>query len=207
VLTIVSNHDTLEYMKANKAKSRLRRTPDYYYYRGSRATAPVMLATTILFGIFSMGFGQVKTMIETWNEVSEVEAYQAPIVVVQEKETELTEKQKIMSYIIEVFGDKSMEALKIAECESRFNPKTIGDEHLMSINNQTGEYIGDSRGVFQIRTGSTDWNRAKANGMTADEFRAKLGDYKYNIDYAKTIYDKAGNWSPWYNCMNKVGLK
>jgi hypothetical protein len=187
-----------------KANSRLRRTPDYYYYRGSRATAPVMLATTILLGIFSMGFGQVKTMITTWHEVSEVEAYTPPVVVVQPKDADLTQKQQIQMYIIEVFGDKSMEALKIAECESRFNPETVGDTHLMSINNQTGELIGDSIGIFQVRVGDTTWNRAAANGLTVDEFRAKLKDYRYNVDYAKTIYDRAGSWKPWYNCSVKV---
>lgn len=193
-------------MKANKQLSRLRRTPDYHYYRGSRATAPVMLATTILLGIISMGFGHFSEMIKTWDEVAEARAdYQKPVVV-QPKDLELSLDQQIKMYIIEVFGDKSMEALKIAECESRFNPEQIGDEHLMSINNQTGELVGDSIGIFQVRTGSTDWNRAKANGMTADEFRAKLKDYKYNIDYAKTIYDRAGDWHDWYNCQVKVGL-
>jgi len=55
---------------------------------------------------------------------------------------------------------------------------------------------------MQVRTGGNGWNRAKANGMTADEFRAKLKDPEYNIKYAKSIFDKSG-WSAWFNCMNK----
>lgn len=188
-------------MKAKLASSRLRRTSDYYYYRGSRLTPVVWLLSSIVLGLWMILAGDIADLRK-----HEIEAYEykKPVVVVQPKDTDLTQKQQIQMYIIEVFGDKSMEALKIAECESRFNPETIGDEHLMSINNQTGEYIGDSIGIFQVRTGDTDWNRAKANGLTADEFRAKLKDYRYNIDYAKTIYDKAGSWKPWFNCMNKV---
>ena len=71
----------------------------------------------------------------------------------------------------------------------------------MSIDPKYNEWVGDSIGVFQIRTGGTErdgrvWNRARANGMSTDEFRIKLKDYKYNIDYAKSIFDRQG-WSPW----------
>jgi len=104
----------------------------------------------------------------------------------------------------EVFGEKADEALKIMQCESRGNENIIGDTHIMSINNQTGELIGDSIGLFQIRTGSHNWNRARANGMTADEFRTYLKNPENNIKYAKEIYDNAGSWKPWFNCMRKV---
>lgn len=39
--------------------------------------------------------------------------------------------------------------------------------------------------------------------MTTEELRTKLKDYKYNIDYAKTIYDSQGI-NAWFNCKNKV---
>lgn len=124
---------------------------------------------------------------------------------VQASET-IKEPQTIEEYITYKFGDKAEDALKIARCESqrdgKIQPDLIGDTHLMSENN--GEMVGDSIGVFQIRTGGKGWNRAKANGMTADEFRTKLKDFKYNIDYAKNVYDNAKGFSPWYNCMNKV---
>ena len=127
---------------------------------------------------------------------------------VQAKEEikELTQKQMILNYIVEVFGDDADDAIKIADCESGLNPNQIGDQHLMSFDEKWQEMKGDSIGIFQIRTGGEDFNRARANGMSTDEFRDKLKDFKYNIDYAKTIYDRAGNWSPWFNCMNKVGL-
>lgn len=106
--------------------------------------------------------------------------------------------------IIDVFGDKADEAIMIAKCESRFNPDAHGDTHLMSVNTQTGEHIGDSIGIYQVRTGSTNWNRAYKNGMTAEEFRVWMKNPRANIEYAKEIYDNAGNWSPWLNCQNKM---
>lgn len=130
--------------------------------------------------------------------VGEVKALELPVKVT-------TEPQTIEEYITYKFGKDSESALKIARCESqrdgKIQPDLIGDTHLMSMNN--GEMVGDSIGVFQIRTGGNGWNRAKANGMTADEFRTKLKDWKYNIDYAKTIFDNAKGWTPWFNCMNK----
>ena len=123
-----------------------------------------------------------------------VRAYEEPVV----------EKPKtIKDIVVEVFRDDSEDALKIMYCESRNNPETIGDTHIMSINQETGELVGDSIGLFQIRTGSTNWNRAARNNMTAEEFRGYLKDAENNIKYAKTIFDRRG-WSGWFNCMNKV---
>ena len=184
------------------AKSRLHRTRDYYYYRGSRLSPLVGLAGSIVLCLWLRVLGYGMTLND---QKIELEAYAKPVVMVEPKNPEMMEKQQIMSYIIEVFGDDAMQALKIAECESRFNPKQIGDEHLMSINNQTGELIGDSIGIFQVRTGDTNWNRAKANGMSAEEFRAKLKNWEYNIDYAKTIFDRNG-WEAWHNCAVKTNV-
>ena len=160
----------------------------------------VGLGGSIVLSLWLMVLGQGTNLNQQKVEAKE---YIKPVVVVSN--SQMTEKQQIMSYIVEVFGDDAMQALKIAECESRFNPKQIGDEHLMSINNQTGELIGDSIGIFQVRTGDTNWNRAKANGMSAEEFRAKLKNWEYNIDYAKTIFDRNG-WEAWHNCAVKTNV-
>lgn len=131
-------------------------------------------------------------------EIREVYKYLEP------ESKEYTPKQLIMMDIVDVFGDKADEAIMIAQCESRFNPNVIGDTHLMSTNNKTGELIGDSIGLFQVRTGDTNWNRANANGMTVDEFRDWMRNPRENIEYAKEIYDRAGSWNPWFNCKNKM---
>lgn len=102
-----------------------------------------------------------------------------------------------------VFGDKAHEAKLIVGCESRWNPDTVGDTHIMTYH--SGELVGDSIGLFQIRTGGSDFNRAKANGMTAEEFRAEMRKPEKNVEYAKTIYDQRG-WSAWHNCMRKTGV-
>ena len=118
----------------------------------------------------------------------------------------LTEGTTIEEYIEKVFGDYSEQALKIAKCESGLNPYTIGDTNIMLYDNKYEEMVGDSIGIFQVRTGGNGWNRARANGLSAEEFRTKLQDYIYNIDYAKTIFDQAGNWSPWYLCSQRTGV-
>jgi hypothetical protein len=103
---------------------------------------------------------------------------------------------EIQAYIYEVFGEVADEAIKIAKCESTFDHTRIGDTALMMYDSKHDEMIGDSIGLFQIRTGGRGWNRARANGMTADEFRTYLFDYKNNINYAKEIYDRTG-WRQW----------
>ena len=104
----------------------------------------------------------------------------------------------------EVFQEKAEEALKIMQCESRGNSETVGDKHIMVYDPTHDEMVGDSIGLFQVRTGGNGWNRARANGMTADEFRSYLKNPENNIRYAKEIYDNAGSWKPWFNCMRKV---
>ena len=117
---------------------------------------------------------------------------------------DLTSGEGELEEMIErVFGDKAHEAKLIVGCESRWNPQTVGDTHIMTYH--SGELVGDSIGLFQIRTGGHDFNRAKANGMTADEFRQEMFDPEKNIQYAKTIYDQRG-WSAWWNCMKKTGV-
>lgn len=186
----------------NKGTSRIKTIRGKYdYYKGSRWSPVAGLFGSMVLCLWLQFFGQSYNLSKMEVEAQE---YKTPVVVVQERdEKELSQEQKIIMYIVEVFGKDSVQAIKIAECESRFNPHTIGDTHLMSNNAQTGELIGDSIGIFQVRTGGSDWNRALANGMSVEEFRAKLHDYKYNIDYAKTIFDRNG-WSAWHNCAVKT---
>ena len=189
----------------------MKRTSNGKYAKQSAILKEKMIAPSMLILTTAFTWGvSLSPQIYAYTEPVEiVETLVAPTPeptpeVVEPTPEPKTQKQEILEYIIQVFGDNAVEAIKIAECESQFNPQRVGDQHLMSINLQTGEEIGDSIGIFQIRTGDTTWNRAKANGMSVPEFRNKLTDYHYNIDYAKTIYDNAEDWHDWYNCMNKV---
>jgi len=85
--------------------------------------------------------------------------------------------------IKEVFGPLAPQALKIAKCESRLVPTTTAKTPLE-----------DSRGIFQVNL--------KAHRADPE----KLYEPEYNIRYAKTIYDKAGSWLPWYTCAKNLGL-
>lgn len=111
-----------------------------------------------------------------------------------------TQREAIVSEIERVFGEDAPMAKKIVECESMWNPNAVGDKNLLAYH--SGEIVGDSIGLFQIRTGGWDFNRAKANGMTADEFRQEMFDPIKNIQYAKTIFDRSG-WRPW-SCSRLV---
>ncbi len=109
----------------------------------------------------------------------------------------------------QIFKENADDALKIMKCESGGNPENHGDKHIMVYDQKNDEMVGDSIGLFQVRTGGQEinghiWNRARANGMTSDEFRAFLKVPENNIRYAKDIYDNAGSWKPWFNCMRKV---
>lgn len=118
----------------------------------------------------------------------------------QEKVPEVLSLLQIKEYILQVFPESEWaNALSVANCESNYNPAAHGDRHLMFWDEKNQEMVGDSIGVFQIRTGGKDgagWNRARANGMSAEEFRNWMFNAKENIDYAYTIWKRYG-WQPW----------
>ncbi len=166
---------------------------------GERLVAPIMLAFTLVAGIYAQL--QVESPLIDPKAVWNVQKVQAIEIVEETTKTEPT----IEEYILEVFGTQL--AVDIATCESGLNPEAHGDKHLLG--ELDGEMVGDSIGLFQVRTGdagvydSKPWSRAKANGMTADEFRAEMKDPYKNIDYAYSIYQRQG-WNAWHNCYNKV---
>jgi len=187
-----------------------------YHYETPMSNTDRIVAASLLVGLAGLSLGlqlgsnwgsepsaQASEPVEAIKSVSvSTESVIVPVVDTEPVlvSVAVSEKEQIIAYIVEVFGEDAPDALKIAGCESGFNPEIIGDKHLMSYNN--GELVGDSIGVYQVRTGASNWNRAKANGMTASEFRVYLKDFKNNIDYAKTIYDQRG-WGAWHNCALK----
>lgn len=126
--------------------------------------------------------------------VAEPEPSLIPQVQAQAYEEPIQSADPIEQLIRDTFGEDAEEALIVAKCESGLNPQAHGDTNIMVYNQ--GDHVGDSIGVFQIRTGGKDFNRARANDMTPDEFRAWMWDAEENIKYAKKIYDRQG-WYPW----------
>jgi len=111
-------------------------------------------------------------------------------------------KQKIR----EVFGDEADLAIQVMLEESKGIPEDVGDKD--KTFDYKGEKIGDSVGLFQIRTGGKNWpttkSRAEAEGVSLSEFRNNMLDPDQNIRYAKYLVDKEG-WQLWstYNTAKK----
>lgn len=123
-------------------------------------------------------------------------AIERPIVV---KKTYPTSSEAIIRSVFPAHLEEK--ALEVAFCESSLNGKAHGDKNLTSIDPNNGDVIGDSIGLFQIRTGGvnpngTVWNRARANGMSTDQFRSWMFDKRENTKYALTIYNRYG-WGMW----------
>lgn len=88
----------------------------------------------------------------------------------------------IRDEIVEVFGEDAEDALKIAECESRFNPNAVN----RNWSEEEGEYWSTDRGIFQI------------NDVFHPAHIKFYFDYKTNIAMAYKIFKDAGNsFSPW----------
>ena len=194
----------------NKGKKKYKRFGGGYFYerpdQGIRNFIGfingMLLIVSLSFISASFNSNQVsdEIVVQAQEVVEIVEVVEQEPVIEQEKEPTIEE------YISEVFGEYAEQALKIATCESGLKPETVGDTNIMLYDSKWDEMVGDSIGAFQIRTGGNGWNRARANGLSAEEFRTKLKDFKYNVDYAKTIFDQAGNWSPWYLCSQRTGI-
>jgi len=94
----------------------------------------------------------------------------------------LTEKQEVINYIVEVFGEDAPDAFNVLFCENRnLNPEAVN-------HNRNGSR---DLGIFQLNDrywgGEENFN------------------WKTNIDKAKTIFDKQG-WKPW-TCSGRVNQK
>jgi Lysozyme like domain len=78
-----------------------------------------------------------------------------------------------------VFGEYADQAIEIAKCESKLDPKAFND-------NTTWGGVGRDKGIFQI----SDYYHPAANKF--------YYDYKVNIAMAYKIFRDAGNsWQPW----------
>ncbi len=91
--------------------------------------------------------------------------------------------QTIEDLIRETFGKRSDEALRVASCESKLDPKALSR--------------AGARGVFQIMPVHT-WRVAQVGGRNLD-------DPKTNVRVAKALFDDEG-WRPW-TCARIVGAR
>lgn len=112
-------------------------------------------------------------------------ATSTPAPITPEPEPSLSDKQEVMSYILEVFGDDADRAIWIAKCESGLRKDAINPNNP----NGTTDY-----GVFQINS-----VHLKKRG---DKF---TNDWRENVRVAKKIFDEQG-FRPWV-CATAIGEK
>lgn len=166
----------------NKGTSRIKTVRGKYdYYKGSRWSPVAGLLGSITLCLWLQFFGQSYNLSKMEVEATE---YKSPIIVVDEKNRDYSEKQQILNYIVEVFGDDASDAIIIiGKCENKaFNPKAENW-------NTNGTW---DAGIFQVN---------EIHGYSMEEMK----NWKLNIDAAKKIFDASG-WSAWA-CSEEVGVK
>jgi len=187
--------------KIIRAKINLFFTRKRYLGNHPRAKKAVMVTFLIMTNIFIGTVAgslippmKVTMTFENQALAKEIEKDDAKEEIVSEAPKTLEQK------IAAAWPDDTARALKVAQCESQMNTQRLGDLHL--VFEKDGEIVGDSVGLFQIRTGGNDsggyWNRANKEGLTTVEYREKLKNEDYNIAQARKIYDQSGKtWGQW----------
>lgn len=95
-----------------------------------------------------------------------------------------SEKQEIINYIVEVFGEDAPDAFNVLYCENRnLDPSAIN----YNRNGTTDHSIFQINSIHTTRFG--------------DEF---ITNWRANVDVAKQIFDEQG-WTPW-TCSTRVGV-
>lgn len=150
----------------------------------------LLMILTILLGLYfqSQQPGELISPIpraETFLDgVPQVRAKEPEIVPTSTPKS-LTEKQQILNYIVEVFGDDAPDAIVvIRKCEnSKLDPYAVNHNRNGSVD----------RGIFQLN--SEYWGGEE------------LFDWKTNVDVAYKVFTRAGKtFKPW-TCAHVVGQK
>ena len=81
------------------------------------------------------------------------------------------------------FPDMAAKAIGVADCESGLNPEAA---------NPRGFH-----GLFQI---SEQYHRTAFERVTGQTWADGIYNSYYNAQYARHLYDRVGNWSPWPVC-------
>jgi hypothetical protein len=92
------------------------------------------------------------------------------------------EPKTIPDMIRDEFDGHADDALRVASCESKFDPNA---------------YYGGAVGVFQIMASAHDWRVKKVRGRD-------LHDARTNIRVARHLFEEQG-WQPW-TCARIVGV-
>lgn len=152
--------------------------------------APLFLM--FLTGVMSWSIKTGVRIAQAWDETRVVETTPTPppqltpVPTVEPKVVEATpeksEREQIIAYIVEVFGEHAPDAFNVLYCENKnLDPNAINYNRNGTVD----------RGIFQLN--SRYWGGE-------ENF-----DWKVNIDKARMIFDRAGQtWKPW-TCAYRVG--
>lgn len=83
--------------------------------------------------------------------------------------------------ILDVFGPAGPRALRVARCESNFDPGAVNRKN------------PSVRGIFQIHV---SWSE-KWELVIGEPYESTWMDAGKNIRFAKWLYDQSGGWGPW----------
>lgn len=169
-----------------KAKSRLKKFNKLARIRVESSVLALLLITYAITKLIPNLhiFQPIQALSDPYTNVLEVEKQ---VEVVREVEVDrkfTTQKQQILAYIVEVFGDDADDAITIInKCEnSSFNPEAENW-------NSNGTW---DAGIFQVN---------EVHGYTMEEMK----DWKQNVDAAYKIFKSRG-WEAW-SCSHVVGVK
>ena len=150
---------------------------------------PILFSTTTLLASALWVYGTVtQPAVEPVSPkgVALIQLAKAVETPVEAADVKQTEKQQIMNYIVEKFGDQADKMITIiGTCENK-----PWDTHLIHTNNNGTHDVG----ISQVNV--------EAHRTTVSEMQ----DWHKNIDMAYQIYKNAGNFSPW-TCSWTVGQR
>jgi len=142
----------------------------------------------LVFGAIAIGLYAIKVPAHEPISPLIVKAQDLPEVEVESKRPSPSEKQQILLYIVEKFGDDAADAITLVrKCEN----STFDQTRTNHNQNGTVDY-----GIFQVNSIHTN--------RYGETFKT---DWKANVDVAYKIYQAAGNkFTPW-TCAHIIGQK
>jgi len=174
----------------NKGTRRVKVNGGYDFIKGSRWFGVAgLFASFGLIGI-AMLVGGILDLRKP--QLVEAKGYDKPIVVISGQEN-FTEKQKIMSYMIEKFGNDADSAIAMVKiCEN----STLDPRRVSPLNIQKSGRRSYDVGVMQINVDENNTEEIE-----------KLKDWKYNIDRGYQKYKNRGNKFTDWTCAKVIGQK
>lgn len=176
----------------NRGFRRVKIHRGYDYVKGSRWSPILGLVVSMVIGFAFSKYGETMKAFEIYAQASEDREVKKPVVVISGQEN-YTEKQKIMAYMIEKFGDDAANAIAMVRiCEN----STLDPNRVSPLNIQNSGRRSYDVGVMQINVDELDTEEIE-----------KLKDYKYNIDRGYKKYLNRGKKFTDWTCATVIGQK